>query len=166
LLNPVRLRYPPISDRINIVREVTSPKESDAHRARPWVTPPYLCFYPPCERRHHFARNPPVSEFLPSESVFRPQNQVYATFGRETACPSLLRSPRLQTGIARCEQCCRTRDSGSGSATIFTLYFACFHTVERARKLAIRIVFAYFVRVKLFDLRSSKAGLVTARIVP
>jgi hypothetical protein len=46
----------------------------------------------------------------------------------KTVCPMLLRLPRSQTGIARCKQSCRMRDRGSGLATIFTLYFACFHT--------------------------------------
>jgi len=91
-------------------------------------------FYPPCKRRHHFAENPPVSEFLPSESIFCPQFKFYATLNARLLVSRCwdCRAHRLSLHIAngRVERV----DRGSGSATIVLLYFACFHTVERARK--------------------------------
>ena len=130
----VRLGYFP-SDQINIVCEVTSPKESDAHHTPPWVTQPYFRFYPQCKRHHHFARNPPGSEFLPIRERFSPSSSGVHDFECKTVFLLLLRLPCSQTVIARCKQYCRTCDRGSGSATILTLYFAsCFHTVERASK--------------------------------
>ena len=101
-----------------------------------------------------------MSEFLQSESIFRPQFKGLRDFERETASLSLLRLPRSLTGITRREQLVERVDRGSGSATIFTLYFACFHAVERAREASGAIVFA------LFLLLAGVRRLVTARNIP
>ncbi len=85
-----------------------------------------------------------MSEFLQSESVFRPQFKGVRDFEPKTASLSSLRSPRSQTGIARRERLVERVDRGSGLATIFTLYFACFHAVERACEASGAIVFALF----------------------
>ncbi len=118
--------------------EWRSPRTASGNAALP-------TFYPPCEQRHHFAGNPPVSEFLPSESVFCPQIKVYATLNVQLLVPRCWdrHAHRLVLHVAngRVERVIGGLDRPPSSPYIPLA----FTQVESERKLANPIVFAFFV---------------------
>ncbi len=128
-----------------------SPKASDAHRAWPWVMPPYLLFYLPCIGHPRFAGNLLHQKISTFWEHFLPPSKGISNSKHETVCPMLLRLPCSQTGIACCKQLCRNH--------LYLIFHLLSHRLRAPNSLQTH-------QFCPFDPRSSRARLVSVRVVP